>query len=419
MPGRFRSLAVNSAVVLGSIFFALLLAEVCLRLINYDRNVSRAFMYHPEFGWVDDPAALARIDPSDPRIDDLGLKRELKSKVALVIGDSFTVAPGLLYRDNFAAVLEELLGNEWSVVGLAAGGWGTAQELIALRSRGLALEPNVVILQVFPTNDVCNNAIELRGVCDLQDLYRPYFLISESDGRPVEHTGPMVAIRKASVLAGLIENVLNPGIMRPRHDLTPEEFHRIATAYRDRNANRIGLGGWREVYIGLPKHHQPAVLQQAWRITESLFREIGATLKRRDIPLISIVVPYRDTLTEERWGRMKGNLPAHSTPDYGDRYAEDLLSKISNQTVSMRDFFARNPHFVGEAFLPGAHFNELGNCLVAVLLYKAMTRAGLLDDDAAHPGIAAEQHCAGGKRARGSEPRGDIGEHGIGRYRPT
>src|SRR5207249_2550970 len=86
---------------------------------------------------------------------------------------------------TFFRLLEERLNRttteRWEVVNVGVGDFGTAQEWLALTRFGLPLAPDVVLLQIFPLNDVCNNSIELFDLCrSKNDPYRPYLIDAES-----------------------------------------------------------------------------------------------------------------------------------------------------------------------------------------------------------------------------------------------
>jgi lysophospholipase L1-like esterase len=73
----------------------------------------------------------------------------------LMLGDSFTYGIGVADDESFSARLEAL-DPRLEVLNTGVNGYGTAQELLLLRDQGLALDPDVVIVNFF-WNDVGNN----------------------------------------------------------------------------------------------------------------------------------------------------------------------------------------------------------------------------------------------------------------------
>jgi hypothetical protein len=98
-----------------------------------------------------------------------------------VLGDSFTEALQVRLEDTFGAVLERELarcpgfrGRVVEVFNFGVSNYGTAQELITLRERVWATEPDLVLLAFFSGNDVRDNARDLK-----QDPELPYYSLKE------------------------------------------------------------------------------------------------------------------------------------------------------------------------------------------------------------------------------------------------
>ena len=78
----------------------------------------------------------------------------------LILGDSNTFGH-VPIKDVYPRVVEKLLndaGCDVEVISMGYGGWGTDQELVALRRSGLAHDPDIVISQ-FDTNDLIDNVV--------------------------------------------------------------------------------------------------------------------------------------------------------------------------------------------------------------------------------------------------------------------
>lgn len=85
-----------------------------------------------------------------------------------VVGDSFTEAAGIPRSRRYAAVLEQQLascpavhGQRVEVLSFGASGYGTAQELLLMRTQVWKYSPNVVLLQLFLGNDLRTSVREL------------------------------------------------------------------------------------------------------------------------------------------------------------------------------------------------------------------------------------------------------------------
>lgn len=78
-------------------------------------------------------------------------------RVLYVLGDSFAAGSGIEdYRDRFSGVLAERLGEGWTVVTIARGGWDTARQLSELKA--YPYTPDIVVLQYF-VNDIKHAAL--------------------------------------------------------------------------------------------------------------------------------------------------------------------------------------------------------------------------------------------------------------------
>lgn len=150
----------------------LLGAEVGLRLIAPYRLAGAGNTWAPNaarYGWGFAPGAEVELfDPDSgasivDRANSGGwrdLEREREKPPGrfrvVALGDSVTFGAITRAEDGWTRQLERLLrarGFDAEVVNLSYGGWGTDQELEALRLEGLSYAPDVVIVQ-FTTNDL-------------------------------------------------------------------------------------------------------------------------------------------------------------------------------------------------------------------------------------------------------------------------
>ena len=101
------------------------------------------------------------------------------------IGDSFMFGWGLLTGEDYLSVLEERLasevpGSRWEVLNMAVPGYNTAMEVETLKARGLAYEPDVVVV------GFCWNDIDLPNFVRTSSEYlslRRSFLLDFVRGR--------------------------------------------------------------------------------------------------------------------------------------------------------------------------------------------------------------------------------------------
>jgi hypothetical protein len=78
----------------------------------------------------------------------------------IVLGDSFTVSGGVDYDRIYTSLLDKHLKEslpDAKVINLAVGGYNIIQYGLVLQEVGLSLAPDVVVVAVFPFNDLSND----------------------------------------------------------------------------------------------------------------------------------------------------------------------------------------------------------------------------------------------------------------------
>jgi hypothetical protein len=139
----------------------------------------------PELGWAPSPNLSLQLTGTDlsgakypvvfktnsDGFRDWGDENSVKLKV-LFVGDSFTYDK-ISNEQTYFGVLKDLLNVE--VFAIAAGGYGTLQELILLKRFIHKVNPGLFVLQ-FCSNDFNNNSLEIESsqIYRQQIFYRPY-----------------------------------------------------------------------------------------------------------------------------------------------------------------------------------------------------------------------------------------------------
>ena len=391
---KFSAVGGKGALLAGSILLAILLAEVSLRLVDYDLNPSSSWRFHPTLGWTMEyrNGALDELRPDGFRYRRPASDSESGLRTLVILGDSFTVGTDFPYADTLPGRLEGWLNSlgagPWSVVSLAVNDWGTAQQWIALREIGLSRRPDVVVVQVFPFNDFCNNTRVLAHTCSLQDLHRPYFerrdgALVRTDLHPLRSS-----LRRTLRLFGLLENRIAspPGVLPPRwmpdesdQDLRHREFFR-------RHARAAGLEHEGAVYALLPEPFQPPPIREAWDVNRELLVRIHSTAERAGAPLIGLVIPFLKTL-EPEWPSLREILPADAEREYGTSRFEGFFRELGVPTVSVRRRIEESDMSYQDYFISPAdgHLSPFGHGECAAWLAEVLR--GLLDLPGEPPSI--------------------------------
>ena len=161
-----KLVAVNSLVGIGLLAVVLGAMEIYLRLTVPPSSSESIYTYTLATPRYKIMKANARITAwgKELRTNELGFRdRAIGPKQPgeyriVVLGDSFTVSAGVDFKDIYTSRLEKLLGAR--VINLAVGGYNIVQYALVLQEVGLALEPDLVIVALFPDNDFSNETYE-------------------------------------------------------------------------------------------------------------------------------------------------------------------------------------------------------------------------------------------------------------------
>ena len=182
----FRRLINKLFLIIFGILIGAFMAEIALRILGYSypqfytSDTWLGYVLRPNIeGWYREEGG------SYVRINNEGLRDREHSKTKpadtfriAVVGDSYAEALQVPMEAAFWMVLEKKL-NECKVFGnkgveainFGVSGYGTAQELLMLRTRVWQYSPDLVLLTVTTNNDVTDNVRALKKSNDI-----PYFV---------------------------------------------------------------------------------------------------------------------------------------------------------------------------------------------------------------------------------------------------
>jgi lysophospholipase L1-like esterase len=170
VPLHPRGFLVNLAIAALAVCVTLGALELGLRLFwkGYYLKERKAYAQpHPTRGWENRHGA--RVHFGKPEFSttvehnsvgfrgpEVSLAKTPGSFRILALGDSFTYGVGVENDATFCAVLEEL-DLRLEVINAGVNNYGTSQELLLLKERGLAYRPDLVLTHFF-WNDVADSA---------------------------------------------------------------------------------------------------------------------------------------------------------------------------------------------------------------------------------------------------------------------
>ncbi len=191
-----RFFSTRRRVVLGRLLLmllgclaGLLLAEAALRLAGIGLGTDSAYQADPYCGvrhvpnyrgWhTREGRVWIEINSHGWRDRERSVDKPPDTFRIAVLGDSYAEAFQVALDKTFWSVMEDglaerrrALGQRVEVLNFGVSGYGTAQELEALRHYVWAYQPDLILLQFFAANDVCNNSRRLDGHAG-----RPYYTL--------------------------------------------------------------------------------------------------------------------------------------------------------------------------------------------------------------------------------------------------
>lgn len=282
-----------------------------------------------------------------------------------MLGDSFTMGHTTAPADSIPKQLEVRLreaspGREVRVLNCGLGGAGPLQELGMLRERALPLEPDAVILQIFPMNDI-GNALESAG--KHLRAYAPLWL----EAVDVYRYGDRLAYRLDTALRrrshayrALCLATSRRWIVRAGNRcrlLTPP------TAKRPPSVNRPYVLE-ADLAEGYPE------LDEAFSLFQRCVLEIRDECRVRGIPFMAYCIPGIPQIFDDRWQAVLQEIPSPDLYDRGKslRMTEEFLLREGIPFVSVLEPLRACGGVRETHYLEDGHLSERGNGVVAEVL---------------------------------------------------
>ena len=179
-----RQWQIKMLLLVTGFVIALGLCELGLRCLGVE--YPKFYDYDPQLGgklrpglkgyWLKEGGGYVSINSDGLRDREHPISHPPSTLRIAVLGDSFAEAMQVNQDEAFWAVLERglqgcpnLKGRKVEVINFGHSGFGTTQELLALRHRARKYSPDVVLLAFFTGTNVANNSKALK-----QKDYHPY-----------------------------------------------------------------------------------------------------------------------------------------------------------------------------------------------------------------------------------------------------
>ena len=376
----------RALLVLVSLILGIGLFEISVRILKVNHNINPFWRYHRVIGWSQVPKTRyeyvldgkkIRVVFNSKGFHDLehSLEKPPGTRRIVLVGDSFSEALQVNLEETFFRRLEKKLNqrgtDKWEVINLGVGDFGTTQEWVAMTQLGLKYSPDVVICQIFPLNDICNNTIELCDLCkSYNDHYRPYFVMSNGELRLTSAQPVRNFLRRYFIFYGVLEDA----ILKRRRRHQEADFERLYTE----GTQKMGLAPLGPLlYTYVPDQGQPEVVAKGWEVTEKILEKMASWCRERNIQFIPVVVPFEACVGPRNWKSfVAGTALPKMVPDYPEKRLGRLFVRLDVSGVLLKGPFERNIDVV----LPyiGGHLNAEGHRVTAEVIYSKMVEIGLV-----------------------------------------
>ena len=169
-----------------TIIYFLIAAEIAARVTFPSRSgiIEPETLIKDELIISDNKNLGWELVPSKSDTNELGFRRESRitgEKIILSIGNSITYGLGVPYNNSYPAIVESILGNNYSVVNAGVPGYGLPQyfEVLKTKSEKIEPSPNIIIMGFSPGDfQISPTIINIRGKYYLfnHPEYSPFIL---------------------------------------------------------------------------------------------------------------------------------------------------------------------------------------------------------------------------------------------------
>lgn len=374
-----------------TVFFICL--EVILSLFWPHKAFIRSYheQYHKTLGWVNKPHAdgyfyIKRNIKFHRHHNNHGLRslRDTKYekppgvKRILLIGDSFFWGYGVDDEYVISEVMQKLLGNSIEVLNGAVTGYGTDQELLWLLGYGLKYSPDIVILGIFPLNDLNEISHSI-----MYGYPKPIFSIEDGELRlfnvPVPDTRETrrKAFEEPQTILGRIKKFLR--------------FHTHTYPFLAKRINAIP--GVRQflLKIGLAEEYTqalPGVKNLVLKpdtvlpLFESLIKEMSSICNENGAQFVMVFIPEKENTPGAALKYEGVTDDAAERNSYYSRYLKNLSSKNRIPFIDLLPY-VREKHkegiFIHKPETYDHHWTPAGHRLAAEVILQKIKASSILE----------------------------------------
>jgi lysophospholipase L1-like esterase len=309
-----------------------------------------------------------RISSQGLREKELGPKSGDEFRI-LVLGDSFTMGWGVSYEETYPHVLGELLNaarpaKRITVINGGVAGYGPWQERIFLNERCWDLEPDVVLMQLFPENDVANT---LTRIGKRLPTYNPQwedrvsFWRYQDDWRVQAEWRLLAYSRLYYAFTQIADTQIDfDQVFRALRFLRPARREELAPLIARPFHIEVMLSEW------YPD------LSEGWRMLREDVLDIRSDCQARNIPFVVFTLPSIRVCVNELWIESIAVAPAYAYERYKDvRVAEAFFGEARLVSIEVPSAIINHEN-PAALYLADGHFSPKGNQVIAEKLAQGL-----------------------------------------------
>ncbi len=322
-----------------------------------------------EFYWMPEPTDefhnLVRLNNFGLHAPDYQLEKPPGVFRILIVGDSFPQGMQVKWDETFPYLLNTLAPQKSvEVINLSVDAYGTDRELLLYALLGWQFQPDMVILALYPGNDIQDNQIDLEQRRYGYRLNRPFFTL-DNDVLRLHNSAVFdpALYPDAPAYQWLTDLQADESPIPPENPPVRPAVVSDPPNYQIEYPVEIGL------YLPEDAHWA-----DAWALTEALILQFRAVVALQNIPFGAVIIPDRRAVHNEDWAVTAADyaavLPelADADPRAAGTRLETFLAEKGipalNLTDELRAWVQANP---GERlYYPiDGHFNAQGHRVVA------------------------------------------------------
>jgi lysophospholipase L1-like esterase len=408
--------AQNALLLVSFTLLSVGLAECGLRL-HHTGGIARLHgehslrIAHPTRGWALAPDGRAHQRNRDFAILVLTNSQGLRDRPhdyakpdgtfrIVVLGDSFMEAYQVELEETLPFRLQETLASRnVEVINLGVGGYGTAQEFLALREEGLRYSPDLVVLAFFAANDVLDNSralqVLLLGEDEPRVYGRPYATASgldtelgwippdferarrreEKKQRSREGLRAIAGFVQPVMVASVLEQAAGSLLARFEGRSASDPNLELGAPFLEEFAPELG-------HSGLSATDYARLWEEAWLVTRRLLLETKSLAAENGSELLVMVVPAFFQVEPRHFEAMRREYPELRIDAMRiNRALRDFCAAHAIEFFDPTDgFAAADARGEGPLFhqLEDHHWNGAGHARAADELARTLVERGLV-----------------------------------------